>query len=102
MKAKQVTTGANAVDGYSRCPTITQETTNGCNIVGSNITYNDSSVINRLLDIISEQDRVINQVVLTLLKAKENLQAKEIESLLSTVLNFKAKDYAKDIGKQIL
>lgn len=90
----------------SQCPkaNITQETTNGANIVGSNnnVTYNDSKVILYLLDIIREQSKTINEVINTLLKAKETLQAKEIDCLLSTLLNHKTKDYAKYIRNQIL
>lgn len=102
--SKEQSTQGQRCRQCSQCPkaNITQEVTNGANIVGTNITYNDSNVILSLLDIISEQNKMLNQVICTLLRAKETLQAKEIDRLLSTLLSHKTNDYAKEIRNTIL
>ena len=74
--------------GYNNVAAIGQ---NSVAVVGQNINYNDSRVINRLLDIISEQQKVINTAIDRLLDARLDNKELDISSLLHTLLRHNTK-----------
>lgn len=87
------TKGIKAIQGniVTACNQLRQNGYNNVAVVGQNINYNDSRVINRLLDIISEQQKVINTAIDRLLDARLDNKELDISSLLHTLLRHNTK-----------
>lgn len=86
-------TGIKAIQGniVTACNQLRQNGYNNVAVVGQNVNYNDSRVINRLLDIISEQQKVINTAIDRLLDARLDNKELDISSLLHTLLRHNTK-----------
>lgn len=83
-------------NGYNNVAAVGQNNVavvgqNNVAVIGQNINYNDSRVINRLLDIISEQQKVINTAIDRLLDARLDNKELDISSLLHTLLRHNTK-----------